>query len=108
MGQASFMCVGAYTSGLLALRLGWSFIPCILAGMVVGGLFGFLIGLPTLKLRRDYVGLVTMGFSNAVIAVLNNLVSLTGGANGLARIPKRTSAWMVWLTVVALVFFLWI
>lgn len=107
MGQASFMCVGAYTAGLLALKLGWSFFSCTVVGVALGGLFGLVIGLPTLKLRRDYVGLVTMGFSNAVIALLNNMVTLTGGANGLARIPKRTSTWMVWGTVILLIFFIW-
>jgi branched-chain amino acid transport system permease protein len=107
MGQASFMSIGAYSSGILAVKLGWHFIPCALFGIAIGAIFGLIIGLPTLKLRRDYIGLITIGFGNAIVALLNNMVTLTGGANGLVRIPKRTTIYMVWISVAVLIFFIW-
>ena len=106
MGQAAFMAIGGYTAGLLAKRLGfsmWLNIPC---GIVVGMLFGFLIGLPVVKLRRDYVSIITILFGEAVIAFLNNAASLTGGALGLMNVPKETSKTMLIIILIIIVFFI--
>lgn len=91
LGQASFMAVGAYTSGVLLTRLAMPFPIAIVAGIVAGVIAGWIVGIPTLRLRRDYVALVTFGFGEAIIAVLNNTTELTGGAMGLVGIPQRTT-----------------
>lgn len=62
LGQASFMAIGAYTAGLLAKSLGWGFLGCALAAIAAGGVAGFLVALPTIRLRRDYIALITFGF----------------------------------------------
>lgn len=107
LGQASFMAIGAYTAGLLAKSLGWGFAACALAAVVAGGVAGFLVALPTIRLRRDYIALITFGFGEAVIAVLNNLANITGGATGLISIPRRTTPLLVWGSVVVLIILIW-
>lgn len=91
LGQASFMAVGAYTSGILVTRLALPFLPAIVLGMGVGVIAAFLVGIPTLKLRRDYIALVTFGFGEAIIAILNNTANITGGAMGLVGIRPYTT-----------------
>ena len=107
LGQASFMAIGAYTAGILAKSTGLGMIPCLLAAVVVGGLFGFIIALPTVRLRRDYIALITFGFGQAVIAVLNNMTSITGGAMGLMSIPKYTTPLLVLVSVIVISFLVW-
>ena len=88
LGQAAFMAIGAYASGLLVLRahlpiaLAW-----ILAVVMATGV-GFLIGYPVVRLRRDYISLVTLGFGEAIAALLNRMTFLTGGASGLTGLPR--------------------
>jgi branched-chain amino acid transport system permease protein len=91
LGQASFMAVGAYASGVLSVRFGLPLLPALGAAIVAGLFFGLIVGLPTVRLRRDYIALVTFGFGEAIIAVLNNTTSVTGGAMGLVGIPQRTT-----------------
>lgn len=107
LGQASFMAIGAYTAGILAKSTGWGLVPCLIAAVVVGGLFGFIIALPTVRLRRDYIALITFGFGQAVIAVLNNMTSITGGAMGLMSIPKYTTPILVLVSVIVISFLVW-
>lgn len=107
LGQASFMAIGAYTAGILAKTFGWDFAACAIVSILAGGLAGFLVALPTIKLRRDYIALITFGFGEAVIAVLNNLANITGGATGLISIPRRTTPLMVWSSVVILIILIW-
>lgn len=107
LGQASFMAIGAYTAGILAKNTGLGMAPCLLLAVLVGGLFGFVIALPTVRLRRDYIALITFGFGQAVIAVLNNLTSITGGAMGLMSIPKYTTPLLVLISVIVISFLVW-
>lgn len=107
LGQASFMAIGAYTAGILAKNTGLGMTPCLLLAVLVGGLFGFIIALPTVRLRRDYIALITFGFGQAVIAVLNNLTSITGGAMGLMSIPKYTTPLLVLISVIVISFLVW-
>ena len=107
LGQASFMAIGAYTAGILAKNTGLGMAPCLLLAVLVGGLFGFIIALPTVRLRRDYIALITFGFGQAVIAVLNNLTSITGGAMGLMSIPKYTTPLLVLISVIVISFLVW-
>lgn len=87
-GQAAFMALGGYVSAVLALRWSVPFPVAAACGIVVAVLFGLMVGLPTVRLRRDYISLVTFGFGEAIIAVLNNSAQITGGAEGLIGIPK--------------------
>lgn len=88
LGQAAFMAIGAYASGLLVLRAHLPIaMACVLAVVMATGV-GFLIGYPVVRLRRDYISLVTLGFGEAIAALLNRMTFLTGGASGLTGIPR--------------------
>ncbi len=90
LGYVAFYAVGAYAFALLAryADLGfWSSMP--LAGGVAA-LFGVLLGFPVLRMRGDYLAIVTLGFGEIVRIILNNWVSLTGGPNGIGDIPRPT------------------
>ncbi len=78
--------IGAYASALLAIHLGVSFWVCLLVAAVVATLFGFLLGLPSMRTRDSYQALVTIAFGIVVHQLLMNL-EWTGGANGLVGIP---------------------
>ena len=73
LGQAAFMAIGAYASGLLVIRAHIPFaLACIIAVAMATGI-GFLIGYPVVRLRRDYISLVTLGFGEAIAALLNRM-----------------------------------
>lgn len=95
LGHAAFMAVGAYASGLLAVRLHVPFPIGLVAAVAAAIVIAFIIGYPIMRLRRDYLALVTLGFGEAIIATINQSVGITGGANGLTGIPKRTSLGLV-------------
>jgi len=78
--------IGAYTSALLAVHLGWSFWIVLPISGIVSAFFGFLLGLPTMKTKTYYLSLVTIAFGLIVYLFLNNL-SWTGGPNGIGGIP---------------------
>lgn len=90
-GQAGFMAVGAYASGVLAVRAGCPWWLGLIAGTVISGLIALGIGFPTLKLRREYFVLATMGIGEAIGAIIRAFPNLTGGAQGLAGIPIKTN-----------------
>jgi branched-chain amino acid transport system permease protein len=87
LGHIAFYALGAYTSALLAFN-GFPFWFCFLSAGILAMIFGFLLSLPTNKLKGDYLALATMGFSFVVYAVLLNWTSLTRGPLGLPGIPK--------------------
>ncbi|REG54311.1 branched-chain amino acid ABC transporter permease (plasmid) [Paracoccus versutus] len=78
--------IGAYTSALLAIHLGWSFWATLPAAAIVATVFGFLLGIPSMRTRDSYLALVTIAFGIVIHQMLNNL-SWTGGPNGLVGIP---------------------
>jgi len=92
LGYIAFYAVGAYVYALLAsphFGLHWPFWAILPVGAAVAALFGVLIGAPTLKLRGDYLAIVTLGFGEIVRIFLNNLsrpVNITNGPQGIARI----------------------
>lgn len=88
LGHAAFSCVGAYTSSLLALNLGFSPWVGLLIGAGVAVLFGIAIGYPSLRLKGDYLALATFGFGVIVYSIAKNWVSLTRGPMGLPGIPR--------------------
>jgi branched-chain amino acid transport system permease protein len=98
-GQAAFFSVGAYTAAVLVKDLHVPFLLAVPAAMATGLLAGLMVGYPTVRLRRDYISLVTFGFGEAIIALLNNSTNLTGGAMGLSGIPQYTNFAVVWGSV---------
>lgn len=81
--------IGAYASALLAIHFGVSFWICLLVAAAVATVFGFLLGLPSMRTRDSYQALVTIAFGIVVHQLLMNL-EWTGGANGLVGIPSPT------------------
>jgi len=89
LGHAAFYALGAYTAGILNLRLGVPLLATLPACIVVAGLFGYLITRPILHLRGDYLCIVTIAFGEVVrLALVNDVFGLTGGANGLSGIDR--------------------
>ncbi len=107
MGQAAFMAVGGYTTAILSKYYNLPFYLTLPAAVLVGALFGFLIGIPAVKLRRDYVAIVSLGFGEALVAFLDNASSVTGGALGLTAIPKYVEKWMIVATLLLIIAFIW-
>ena len=98
-GQAALFSVGAYTAAVLVKNVEVPFLLAVPAAMAVGLVAGLIVGYPTVRLRRDYISLVTFGFGEAIIALLNNSTNLTGGAMGLSGIPRYTNFAVVWGSV---------
>lgn len=80
--------VGAYVTALLSTELGATFWICILASMILSGLFALLIGVISIKLQSDYFAIGTLAFSSVVTALLINWKSLTRGVLGIPGIPR--------------------
>lgn len=103
LGHAGFMAIGAYTSALFTLNMEMSgpveFIIAIFLGGIVAGVFGYLIGIPVLRLRGDYLAIVTLAFNEIIRSVINSF-EFTGGALGLSRIPRYSNHTWVYIIVV--------
>lgn len=115
LGPNAFMAIGGYTVALLMLPLAqkeevyflqpliWPlnsfsfppslFIVALFLGGLFAALFAFLIGIPTLRLRGDYLAIATFGFGEIVIVLANNLIPVTNGALGIKGIPEYTNLW---------------
>ncbi|PAE24658.1 branched-chain amino acid ABC transporter permease [Bacillus sp. 7894-2] len=87
LANAGFMGIGAYTSALLTLNFDLPIIAGILAGTLLAGVFGILIGIPTLRLQGVYLAIVTLGFGEVIRVIFVNWESMTKGAVGLSGIP---------------------
>lgn len=83
LGYAGFFAIGAYTYALASIMLNCPFWLGLPLGAVITGLFGLLVGLPSLRLRGDYLAIVTLGFGEVIRYLLKNLPALTGGEKGL-------------------------
>jgi branched-chain amino acid transport system permease protein len=83
LGHAGFVAIGAYASGLLTTRLGLPWWAAWAAAAVISAGFGFLVGLPALRLTGPYLTVATLGFGIAVYQVLTNWTELSGGRMGL-------------------------
>ena len=86
LGYAAFFAIGAYTSGVLATAYGWSLVATVPVVIVVAVAAGVIIGGPTLRLRSDYLAIVTLGFGEIIRITANNL-EVTGGPSGIYGIP---------------------
>jgi len=90
LGYVAFYAVGAYTFALLSDYAGFSFWMSLPIGALLAALFGLVLGFPVLRLRGDYLAIVTLGFGEIIRILLNNWTSLTGGPNGIGGIPEPT------------------
>ncbi len=87
LGYAAFFAVGAYTTGILTSHFGFNFWLTIPCAIVLAAVAGVIIGGPTLRLRSDYLAIVTLGFGEIVRIAARNL-KITGGASGLIGINR--------------------
>ena len=116
IGHAGFMAVGAYIAGVVSKvvsEYGIAFLPEVVSdqllfavSLLVGGAaaatFGFLVGLPSLRLKGDYLAIVTLGFGEIIRVIVQN-TEVFGKALGLSGVPQRTSLFSCWLVVVVVI-----
>ncbi len=88
LGYVAFYAVGAYSYGLLAYYYGFSFWVCLPFAGLMAATFGVLLGFPVLRLRGDYLAIVTLGFGEIIRIILLNWWWFTGGPNGIQSIPR--------------------
>jgi branched-chain amino acid transport system permease protein len=97
IGHAGFLAVGAYISAIFTMKLAMPFLVAILAGAVVAAIAGIIIGVPTLRLKGDYLAIATLGFAEIIRIIFVN-IDYVGGAAGMQVSQKST-----WTTAFVLV-----
>lgn len=112
LGHAGFMAVGGYTAAKISIECS-CFVPpqftwvVFLLALIAGGLFaavaGLLVGIPTLRLRGDYLAIVTLGFGEIIRVILQNM-NAVGAASGLKGIPDYANFFWVWAFAALTVF----
>ena len=90
LGYVAFYAVGAYGYALLHQYFGFGFWEALPICALLAASFGFILGFPVLRLRGDYLAIVTLGFGEIIRIVINNMTWLTGGPNGVGGIPDPT------------------
>lgn len=90
LGYVAFYAVGAYSYAIIAQTYGWSFWVCLPLAGLFAAFFGILLGFPVLRLRGDYLAIVTLAFGEIVRIVLLNWVTFTNGPNGIGSIPRAS------------------
>ncbi len=114
LGHAGFMSVGAFTAGIITKALeanyGWETSATLPIGLLAGGLLaavmGLLIGIPALRLKGDYLAIITLGFGEIIRVIIQNL-EITGGASGISRVTRVnniTWTYIVMVIVVIIIF----
>jgi branched-chain amino acid transport system permease protein len=99
LGHAGFMSIGAYAASMLTLQMNMPFPMALLFGGIFAGIIGLLIGIPTLRLKGDYLAITTLGFGEIIRVVITNIDQL-GGGRGLSGIPPKTNfAWVFFIMV---------
>ncbi|MBE0618015.1 MAG: branched-chain amino acid ABC transporter permease [Proteobacteria bacterium] len=88
LGYVAFYAVGAYSYALLNEHFHIGFWPALPAGMLLAALFGILLGIPVLRLRGDYLAIVTLGFGEIIRLILENWGEFSHGPSGISGIPK--------------------
>src|SRR5438128_1115974 len=89
LGYAAFFAIGAYVAAYLMTTYNWSFWLMLPLGATLAAIFGIIIGAPTLRLRSDYLAIVTLGFGEITRISATNL-TFTGGPNGIPGVPEPT------------------
>lgn len=90
LGYVAFYAVGAYSAALLSTHFGFSFWLCLPLAGIFAALWGIILGFPVLRLRGDYLAIVTLAFGEIIRLVIINWVELTNGAAGISGIPRPT------------------
>lgn len=88
LGMAAFLGIGAYTAGILWLRLGVPTALGFVLGVLVAGLIGFILSLPTLRLYGTYLTILTLGFSELIRIIFVNWTSVTNGVMGITNVDN--------------------
>jgi branched-chain amino acid transport system permease protein len=88
LGYVAFYAVGAYAYALLAQYFGLSFWICLPLAGILAAFWGIMLGFPVLRLRGDYLAIVTLAFGEIIKMVLVNWASFTGGPNGISGVPR--------------------
>ncbi len=87
LAHAAFLGLGGYTTAILTTKVGWGFWSTSGIALVIGAAAGVVLGLPSLRLRGHYLGMVTLGAGQIFAIAATTAVGITGGANGIAGIP---------------------
>ncbi len=90
LGYVAFYAVGAYSYALLAMHFDLGFWECLPLAGAFAAFFGVILGFPVLRLRGDYLAIVTLGFGEIIRIILINWYSVTNGPNGISGIPRPT------------------
>ena len=90
LGYVAFYAVGAYSYALLSTTFGLSFWICLPLAGILAAFWGMILGFPVLRLRGDYLAIVTLAFGEIIRLVLINWVDLTNGGAGISSIPRAT------------------
>jgi branched-chain amino acid transport system permease protein len=104
-GQGGFMLMGAYFAAIANMKYNVPFPLAVFIGVIAVMLASLLVGIPTLRLRRDYFALVTFAFGEAIRAIFETFSQLAGGSMGLAGIPRFTTIWIALVVAVICVWF---
>jgi branched-chain amino acid transport system permease protein len=107
LGQAAFMGLGAYSSALMTLQLGWPFWVVLPAACVAPVAFALAVGGPTLRLSGVYLAIATIGLGEVLRAVYLNVDAL-GGALGLSGIPEQASPLLIFSVLAVALALLWL
>lgn len=100
LGHAAFMSIGAYASGIITAKLGQPFFFGIIGAAFFAAIAGMVIGIPTLRLKGDYLAIATLGFGE-IIKIIGFNTDYIGGATGLNDIPQYTNWTWLYVCVVA-------
>jgi branched-chain amino acid transport system permease protein len=88
LGHAAFFGIGAYCSGVLTVKLGFSIFTAFFCGIFLSIVMAMTIAIPTLKLKGHYLAVATLGFGEIIYVIFNELLEITGGPSGLSGIPS--------------------
>ena len=106
-GHNAFMAIGAYTSGILTVRYGWSPLSALIAAAAGTGLVAFIIGAPILRVRGHYLAMITLAFSQIVILVGTRWTEVTGGLTGIPGVPDFAIAGFTFDTKLKMYYLIW-
>ncbi len=90
LGYVAFYAIGAYSFALLSSNFGWGFWVCLPIAGVLAATWGVVLGFPVLRLRGDYLAIVTLAFGEIIRVVLNNWTDFSNGPSGISDIPRPT------------------